>query len=389
MIFMLNNSIFEFLNSEKIFKDIYELCLDMEKVTNLEAYNASLNLSRVIIEGLCNHIIINIEEDNQLSKKFYKKKNNRFVGLKEIVTTCKRKKYISAEFERRLIVFLDSCGNAGSHFTNKKFKLEDVKKVHHLIFDFSLFTFKKINPSFEKEYEFDLSYIKADVAGETITLEDFKKILNTFNINEFSIEDVFNKMNEMESNIDSRLSIHENEIDQIDINFNEFKDKQITLSQIEELIQKNNNEFKDEILNSIKNNAENMMKGYLKDLIGELRNKVTLVDNNHKIIDVPDYEVVRTDNNFEIREIEEIIGVPEDCPKCSSKIPKGSTSCGNCGYSFFDELNKKCPKCGKRVPMGAKKCVRCNADLQRHICSKCGYENKEDSKFCVKCGNRL
>ena len=113
------------------------------------------------------------------------------------------------------------------------------------------------------------------------------------------------------------------------------------------------------------------------------------VIENGTIIDAPSYEVIETEDSFEIKEIEEILGIPDKCPKCGAKLKKGSTKCPNCDYDLFDELNKRCPKCGKRIPLGSKFCVRCGNDLEKYTCDKCGYENKKGTKFCIKCGNAL
>lgn len=96
-----------------------------------------------------------------------------------------------------------------------------------------------------------------------------------------------------------------------------------------------------------------------------------------------------SEDSFEIKEIEEILGIPDKCPKCGVKLKKGSTRCPNCDYDLFDELNKRCPKCGKRIPLGSKFCIRCGNDLEKYKCHKCSYENKKGTKFCIKCGNAL
>lgn len=95
------------------------------------------------------------------------------------------------------------------------------------------------------------------------------------------------------------------------------------------------------------------------------------------------------EDSFEIKEIEEILGIPNECPKCGIKLQKGSTKCPNCDYDLFNELNKRCPKCGKRIPLGSKFCIRCGNDLKKSKCGKCGHENEKTSKFCIKCGNIL
>lgn len=83
------------------------------------------------------------------------------------------------------------------------------------------------------------------------------------------------------------------------------------------------------------------------------------------------------------------LGIPDKCPKCNSNLKKGSVKCDNCGYDFFDELNKRCPDCGKRVPLGSKFCIRCGKNLEKHQCKKCGFINDNNTKFCIKCGNVL
>ena len=157
----------------------------------------------------------------------------------------------------------------------------------------------------------------------------------------------------------------------------------LSISQINDLIRKNN----DELLILIKEVAGELIKSQLENIIGEFKS-TPLIENN-TIIEAPNYEVVESEDSFEIKEIEEMLGIPDKCPKCNTVLKKGSTKCHNCGYDFFKIINKRCPECGKRVPIGSKFCIRCGKNLEVNICSKCGFENKSNSKFCSKCGNDL
>ena len=159
------------------------------------------------------------------------------------------------------------------------------------------------------------------------------------------------------------------------------------MDEINNMIEKNNDEVKNELLLSIKDVAGDLIKEYLSNIAQEF-NSTPIIDDDI-IIEASNYEVIEIGETYEIKEIEEIIGIPDKCPKCNTKLQPGSTKCDNCGYDLFEIINKRCPKCGKRIPIGSKYCIRCGNDLEFYKCKKCGFENNKDSKFCTNCGADL
>ena len=62
-----------------------------------------------------------------------------------------------------------------------------------------------------------------------------------------------------------------------------------------------------------------------------------------------------------------------------------SLNCPNCGDSIPD-TSKACPSCGSRVILSDD---RQKFVLAGTICQKCGLDNKEQHRFCSKCGEKL
>lgn len=423
---MSTESIFSFLSKDKTFKNVYKTCLELEKAIANEMFDSALNRSRVAIEEFLEIIIKKDQQDKKLSKEVYSK----YTPLNQILYRCERKKYIDFGVYNKLTKFNNDYGNAGSHKNDKKFTLDDVKYAHELIFNFSVDVFKRFDSRFEKEYIFDLSYLDEN---KNFTKEEADEIIKDTNIQEVStdgiIEEITDKglfltKNQFETvikpltnniedlssidfitseNLDSVLTNYDESIQknikeaienyqkqnllEISETINNLEEKQITISQINDLINQNNDTIKNEILISIKEVAGELIKSHLEGIVTDF--KQTPIIENNKVIEPPNYEVVKSGDSFEIREIEELLGIPENCPKCNTKLIKGSTKCPKCGYDLFDELNKRCPKCGRRVPLGSKFCIRCGNDLEKNKCSKCGYVNEKNSKFCIKCGNTL
>ena len=419
-------SIFSFLREDKIFRDVYKTCLELEKAIANEMIDSSFNRSRVAIEELVEIIIKKDKQDKKLSKEVY----SNHTSLSEILYRCEVKKYIDTKFYHKLNKFISNFGNVASHRNNKKFTLNDTKNAHKLIFDFSVDVFKRFEQRFEKEYLFDLSYLDSN---KNFTKSEVDDIIKTTHINDVSTDEIIDEIEDKgifltksqfenlikpitndisdlsniefitQDNLDSILNNYDesikNEIlksieksqsqqlSDITNTINGLEERQISISQINDLINQNNNEIKNEILILIKEIAGDLIRSNLENIINEFKS-TPLIENN-SIIEAPNYEVVETEDSFEIKEIEEMLGIPDKCPKCGTQLIKGSTKCPNCDYDLFDELNKRCPKCGKRIPLGSKFCIRCGNDLDKWKCDKCGYENKKDTKFCIKCGNKL
>ena len=419
---MSNESVFSFLREDKIFKDVYKTCLELEKAIANEMIDSAFNRSRVAIEEIVEIIIKKDKQDKKLSKEVY----SNYTPLSEILYRCEVKNYIDTKFYHKLNRFVRNFGNVASHRNNNKFTLNDTKNAHKLIFDFSVDVFKRFECRFDKEYVFDLSYLDNN---KNFTKQEADEIIKNTHINEVSTEEIIDEIEDKgvfltknqfeklikpitndisslsdidfitQDNLDSILNNYDesikkeilttvensqkNQLNEISQTINDLEENQISISQINDLINKNN----DEILILIKEVAGELIKSQLESIIGEFKS-TPLIENN-TIIEAPNYEVVETENSFEIKEIEEMLGIPDKCPKCDAPLKKGSTKCPNCDYDLFDELNKRCPKCGKRIPLGSKFCIRCGNDLDKWKCDKCGYENKKDTKFCIKCGNKL
>ena len=423
-----NESIFSFLTGDINFIQVHKTCLELEKAIANEMYDSALSRSRVAIEELVEIIIVKDEMDMKLSKKFYKK--GQHTSLTVILNECSRKKYIDKSFYNSLKKFVKDYGNAGSHKNKENFSLKDVKLAHKLIFDFSVDVFKRFERRFKKDYEFDLSYLEGtknftkkeadeiikdthveEVSTDSIieeiknkelilTKDQFKKLIEpiTHNVNEIinvdyitqdnldTVLDGFDDSikNDILKTIDESQKQHLNQITETISNLEE---NQITITQINELIEQNNDEVKNEILLSIKDVAVDLIKEYLTNIAKEF--STTPIIDNDEIIDAPNYEVIEIGESYEIKEIEEIIGIPDKCPKCNAKLQPGATKCDKCGYDLFELINKRCPKCGKRIPIGSKFCIRCGDDLEIYKCKKCGFENNKDAKFCTNCGADL
>ncbi len=424
---MANESIFSFLKKDSTFKQVHKTCLELEKAIANEMYDSALSRSRVAIEELVEIIIVKDEMDMKLSKEVYKGKHT---PLSLILDKCERKKYISKSFYNNLKSFVKEYGNAGSHKNKKKFSLNEVKPAHKLIFDFSLNVFQRFERRFKKEYAFDLSYLEGN---KNFTKKEADEIIKDTHVNEVSTDSIIEEIKDKElfltkeqfqtliepithnvkdisnvdyitqDNLDSVLdgfddsikkdilkTIDESQkqhLNQITETISNLEENQITMDQINDLIEKNNDEVKNEILLSIKDVAGDLIKEYLSNIAQEF-NSTPIIDDD-KIIEAPNYEVIEIGESYEIKEIEEIIGIPDKCPKCNAKLHAGVTKCDKCGYDLFEIINKRCPKCGKRIPIGSKYCIRCGDDLEIYKCKKCGFENNKDAKFCTNCGADL
>lgn len=435
---MTSESIFNFLNRDMDLNKIHKDCLEFEKLIANEHYKASLNTSRSILEGLLQYIITKYAEDGRLAKELYGQKDKKtgrklHANLSHALYKSVTNRHISSGEYNKVKRFVDKYGNNASHFNNKIFTLDDAKIAHKVTFDFCLSTFQRIFKSFEKDYKFDLSYLdenkyltreeledmiskvkgnevstedvieEIENKGTFITVEQLKEIIEPLNKDISELEQLNDnqylteaEINLILSNYDISLkedilkTIYQNQEKEKEAIFktlNELKNQQITLSEIDDLIQKNNENMQKDIFIAIKDIAKEMIKESLSEIIDEIKSSKMIDDGI--VIDVPEYEVVETETEeFEIREIEELIGVPELCPKCGAKIRSGATKCDSCEYDFFEELNKRCPICGKRIPMGSKICPNCNGK-ETKTCSECGYENDRKSKFCTNCGNEL
>ena len=427
---MNNESIFNFLSEDKIFKDVLRKVLEFEKNIYNKQFETALYNSRYIIEQLVRIIIVEDRQDKKLSKELLSKKKK--VPLRNKLYRCSVNKYIPNSFYYRLDKFVENYGNEGSHDNQTIFNCEEMKMSHKLIFDFTYCVFKRFDKRFKKEYYFDLSYLDKN---NTYTKKEVIQMVNDIKPDEISSNEIiekakeefisknqFNsilekynqKIDDLESQLNEKRYVSRDDLNSILNNFDdstkktildeveksqkqqydeimeifkEYEGQDITISQINNLIENNNETIKKDILNSIKDVAGELIKYHLDNIISEIKS-VPIIENG-AVIEAPNYEVVETEDSFEIKEIEEILGIPDKCPKCDAQLIKGSTKCPNCDYDLFDELNKRCPKCGKRIPLGSKFCIRCGNDLDKWKCDKCGYENKKETKFCVKCGNKL
>ena len=424
---MVNESIFSFLTEDMTFKQVHQTCLELEKAIANEMYDSALSRSRVAIEELVEIIIIKDKVDMQLSKEVYKGKHT---SITKILKKCSRENYISKTFYNRLTSFIRDYGNAGSHKNKKKFTLKDVKPAHELIFDFSVDVYKRFERRFKKDYEFDLSYLEGN---KNFTKKEADEIIKDTHVNEVSTDSIIEEIKNKElfltkdqfqaliepithdvkdisnveyitqDNLDSVLSgfddsikkdilktideSQKQQLNQITETISNLEESQITMDEINELIEKNNDEVKNEILLSIKDIAGDLIKEYLSNIAQEFNSTPIIEEDN--IIEAPNYEVIEIGESYEIKEIEEIIGIPDKCPKCNTKLKPGATKCDKCGYDLFELINKRCPKCGKRIPIGSKYCIRCGDDLEISKCKKCGFENNKDAKFCTNCGADL
>lgn len=426
---MVNESIFSFLTGDINFKQVHKTCLELEKAIANEMYDSALSRSRVAIEELVEIIIVKDEMDAKLSKKFYKK--GKHTSITKILKECIRNGYISKHFYNSLKSFIKDYGNAGSHKNKENFTLKDVKPAHELIFDFSLNVFQRFERRFKKDYVFDLSYLEGE--KKHFTKDEADEIIKDTHINEVSTDSIIEEIKNQElfltkdqfqtliepittnvndisnveyitqDNLDSVLSgfddsikkdifktideSQKQQINDITETISNLEENQISMDEINNMIEKNNDEVKNELLLSIKDVAGDLIKEYLSNIAQEF-NSTPIIDDDI-IIEASNYEVIEIGETYEIKEIEEIIGIPDKCPKCNTKLQPGSTKCDNCGYDLFEIINKRCPKCGKRIPIGSKYCIRCGNDLEFYKCKKCGFENNKDSKFCTNCGADL
>ena len=120
---MTSESIFNFLGEDKIFKDVYKTCLELEKAIANEMIDSAFNRSRVAIEEFIEIIIKKDKHDKKLSKEVYSK----YTPLSEILYRCELKKYIDTKFYHKLNRFITNFGNVASHRNNKKFTLNDTR----------------------------------------------------------------------------------------------------------------------------------------------------------------------------------------------------------------------------------------------------------------------
>ena len=412
----MSESIFSFLKHDDNFQKMYRKSLELEKDIYNGNYETALYQCRYIIENSIRVILVNIECDNQLSKQLLNSKKR--ISLSEKLTKCKNNNYISQFFLNKLKDFIRDFANIGAHDNPKKFKQADLEDAHKLIFDYVVYVFNKelINERYTRDlvYKFDLSYLDEnseytedeitsmvlDISGNEVFANDIielskskylikdhvipilkeSKINVGEDLNEFftmeKLEEILDDSDK--SLINNQLNAYQNaQFEKINEFLADFKGELITISQINEMMEEND----DKHLSLIKYIASDIIKNHLSLILSEINGIASENDTQ--------YEINENDDSFDLKEIEKILGIPDKCPKCQTVLRPGALSCHNCGYDLLPVINQRCPECGKRIPIGADVCPKCGHDLKKYVCKRCGFENQAGSKFCSKCGKEL
>jgi ribosomal protein L40E len=82
------------------------------------------------------------------------------------------------------------------------------------------------------------------------------------------------------------------------------------------------------------------------------------------------------------------------CPKCGFENSENSKFCINCASSLSNLEQKICSKCGSQNLIQAKFCINCanKLDLDNYnkkICPQCNAQNPQEAKFCINCSYGL
>lgn len=356
------NSIFDFLKEDKSFKDIYELCIQFEKSIINNCYNIALGGGRTISEFAIIKIAL---QDNDLRNNYLIKEEKKWklkigVNLEKIIKQCYYNRLIDNTIKEKYFK-IKRFGNSNVHANDiHNFGLDECKEIHHEIFDIVLHCFNEFNiKKLDYEYDLENSNVNQRFTSDEVfnyldnihnneintnefisyisskriffTKDYFYKILNShMDVMDDDLKDELNKLkwiddsniqgilNHMDLNsqksIFQDLAVKSKNILENTTNILKNQEDYLTISEIDSLLL---NSESDEKLyfEHIKLLSENFFYDYLNDIVNEFKN--VLVQNTdektNKIINkLNNYEIIKDDYGFKIKQVDENIFLDED-----------------------------------------------------------------------------
>lgn len=361
-------SIFNFLNDDKKFNQIYQECLAFENTILNNLYTSSLRNGRVISELLIKKIA---HKSSKLRKKFFKVKDGKKpkTELYKIIKGCYFEKLIDEDTKEKYFT-VKEYGDANAHGENfYEYDLLDCKKVHKLLFELSLDCFKMFHDDDLKfDYLNDLSYNynlnsqkpSKFTAEERIELIDKiyadeinkKNFINYLNLNKIYLDislfkeiicnnfiEYLKNIDEYEKFIDSNQFIDENDVSEVlsyfdssmkhdiyDMIKEENKNilsyifpylddfpQNFTIEYISDIIEKSN-EHEKENYKLIRELSFNFLNDDLKVLTKELENESVIEKDEYgrEIEKFKNYKIVKEDYGLKIEQVEKNILFDKD-----------------------------------------------------------------------------
>ena len=373
-------SIFNFLNDDPKFKQIYEECIIFENNLLNEYESATLRTGRVICQLLIEKIA---KTNSQLRKQFFgldEKGEEKRIKMSNVIVACNKKQLIDKK-TRELYFTVKNYGDPNSHGKNYgQYDISDCKKVHEIIFNlakncFKIFHDDDLNFDYLDTLEYD--YNLDDVEPVQFTLKQRNEFINKIHVediikskfynyiklnkiyldknainpliskyDEFKIDDV--KVKEFfdenthvkESNLSKFLSFFDQSQKFNILNDLRFKNQQF-LEDISQYLKEFPAEFNIEfILAKINDSNDEKLRGkyqiikelsenFLRDDLKVLANEL----NSHPVIELDEhgreipihkkYDIVPDDFGFKIVEVEKNLFKDEDQQKAINyPIPK-------------------------------------------------------------------
>ncbi|MBE6507902.1 MAG: ATP-dependent helicase [Methanobrevibacter sp.] len=195
-------SAFDFLSDDKKFDQIYQECLAFEDTISGKLYTTSLRTGRTI----CELLIKKLAKTNSNLRKLFKYPSEDILlpeyGLSKLIKGCYHEKLIDKLIKEKCFD-VKRYGDANAHGENYyEYGFIHCEKVHKLLFEISLFCFKKFHDDDLKydylkdlKYNFNLNSLEPTkvTVDERINLID-KIYENEINKNNFSKYMALNKI---------------------------------------------------------------------------------------------------------------------------------------------------------------------------------------------------
>lgn len=360
-------SIFDFLENDERFSDVYNICISMEKSIISNSYNASLILSRTASELIMKLLVDNSEFRMEFFKKDkdgnYIVRNDgsyAFISLKNLIIKSKEKNIIGKKIQGRY-TYLRKVGNSNVHGEKLvDYGIKDCEKAHRFLFLISQHGYNRlnnenINLNYENKlnnYDFTIEISPQERYNQInnvrfnevdtntlifsyqsknifIPINSFKSILNKyeeelFDKNKFledlsdfeyiSFDNLHLILNYFDESVRSDITVDIHELhNQISNNvlktLDELNKSNLTFEELNSLINGSEDSHQKEIYSNIKTLADDLVKNYLDEYIKELQSApvTDFADNGRKLLKYKNYDIVEDEYGFSLKEVDENI----------------------------------------------------------------------------------